>query len=1165
MVNDCKVRFINCHRCPASPGNILFPIILPDHSYAGIQWSFHTSPGELYHIKLNLSHNIEQNQCRGEYHLLAEDLLTFIEDRTPFAIVPQKQINLEIRFKAQSLVTTFACLFPGGCNPNGNIVITPTFEIIVNPQEAQWGQGNQKSQLQELRPKELEKLVSENRKIFIAYVASDELFQEVCDYLSSSGRTRTTEILIVILGFCVQGNGLYFLRGAPGVFAYVHQENHSVCGLSHLKTLAKCLHDGGLKRSCYLGFLESSITCDRDPFGIWTYLGGKQVKLADLMECFSGSSNPEDHPESFNEWFKAGPGPACTKDWTGLPRETPVPWYHIVECCGALALVQKDFNSGGSGGSSGGALVQKAYRMTVTYHVGNIDIWAELTECLAAVVAVVSTEDLLVLVHLVDCTPNNIEIVTGSLRNMAISDWMITTGANCGMDLGGLMIHCDIMLRLDIQTEWILKLHTKTDPVWRKEMYTALAGNARTVHCNLDESKGIDDTVANVIIPKKHLHDCRKDKFNRKILQWYEKMYGWEMPPYFSAGTCFYIRWAPLKRFWREISIHSPFNTFALFKSGYVTNQRESYAHAWERLVSGYIPWNMTKESPRVAEYQAPPPRTWRFDGPSSEHPHQLPIIRKDLSNKLYTGHRIKWKWVDGGNNDDLLNYLSAMDYWIEDKTDPDVVFYSDPQTIPPSADVDGDGDGDGGGDGDDNFKDLFKILWLGSTSICEMDDGDEQSLLERLGYHKADLILVCYEVGSYLHHLRLPRIICLPPGLTKGIDPADMMLHNLLFNICSSAAFKVVQPTDIPVLTRPTTLSHPTTLSQVRQLTHTTTPRHMTHQVKSTQCKHIIIKVFCGKSKIGKIGHWGDYILAKNLKRELENLGHRVWIQLECDWEMECSLMVRDRYLYDTVIYFGGYNKYIPREGQVNILWLYSHPDMWDTERTNKQSVARLIDWDILWVASKKMCKKLRKKLSDEFNDRLSEGPEIHYLPQVFVNMQTITKWSKDYLEMERERRFGVTFIGNSRNVYRDSVKSILDGRMRLNIWGTGWKGVIPQKHIPNTKIKWTNNENLPRILGKSRVVINDHWPDMRDGGFISMKTFEFMAHKCFFISDDVQGMETTISKEAVTYKDSQDLLKKIKYYSSRPELRGYKVQKLHQDFLQIYREALEMLRRCL
>jgi spore maturation protein CgeB len=94
---------------------------------------------------------------------------------------------------------------------------------------------------------------------------------------------------------------------------------------------------------------------------------------------------------------------------------------------------------------------------------------------------------------------------------------------------------------------------------------------------------------------------------------------------------------------------------------------------------------------------------------------------------------------------------------------------------------------------------------------------------------------------------------------------------------------------------------------------------------------------------------------------------------------------------------------------------------------------------------------------------------------------------------------------------------------------------------------------------MHKSKVIVNDHWPDMRDEGFVSMKTFEFMANKAFFITDKVRGIEE-ISKDIVCYEQSPgDLVRLIKHYLkvSKKDI----TETLYKRYQEIYAESINTL----
>ena len=77
---------------------------------------------------------------------------------------------------------------------------------------------------------------------------------------------------------------------------------------------------------------------------------------------------------------------------------------------------------------------------------------------------------------------------------------------------------------------------------------------------------------------------------------------------------------------------------------------------------------------------------------------------------------------------------------------------------------------------------------------------------------------------------------------------------------------------------------------------------------------------------------------------------------------------------------------------------------------------------------------------------------------------------------------------------------------------------------HIPN--------EQVGQAYHDAKILLNDHWDDMKEYGIISNRIFDALAVGAFVISDEVPGLEELFHGAVVTYRDKADLAEKIDYY---------------------------------
>lgn len=79
--------------------------------------------------------------------------------------------------------------------------------------------------------------------------------------------------------------------------------------------------------------------------------------------------------------------------------------------------------------------------------------------------------------------------------------------------------------------------------------------------------------------------------------------------------------------------------------------------------------------------------------------------------------------------------------------------------------------------------------------------------------------------------------------------------------------------------------------------------------------------------------------------------------------------------------------------------------------------------------------------------------------------------------------------------------------------------------------------NEQVGQAYHDAKIVLNDHWDDMRETGIVSNRLFDALAADAFVISDDMPEIEELFDGTVVTYKDRGDLEEKVDYYMKHPD----------------------------
>ena len=134
------------------------------------------------------------------------------------------------------------------------------------------------------------------------------------------------------------------------------------------------------------------------------------------------------------------------------------------------------------------------------------------------------------------------------------------------------------------------------------------------------------------------------------------------------------------------------------------------------------------------------------------------------------------------------------------------------------------------------------------------------------------------------------------------------------------------------------------------------------------------------------------------------------------------------------------------------------------------------------------------------------------------------------------KEKKYELLFVGNSRKIFRQIIKDVLPTPYDLAVYGTNWDGLIDAKYIRGVLIP---NNQLGQTYHDADILLNDHWEDMRQKGFISNRIFDGLSAGAFIISDEIAGIDDVLKDCIVTYHGRDDLAEKVKYFMEHPKER--------------------------
>jgi len=249
----------------------------------------------------------------------------------------------------------------------------------------------------------------------------------------------------------------------------------------------------------------------------------------------------------------------------------------------------------------------------------------------------------------------------------------------------------------------------------------------------------------------------------------------------------------------------------------------------------------------------------------------------------------------------------------------------------------------------------------------------------------------------------------------------------------------------------------------------------------------------------------WGDLYFAQSLAAELRRRGHRSTIQTLDEWEQEDGLV------YDVVLHLKGLSDYHPKSGQFNVLWSISHPD--------ELAGAECDGYVLVCVASRPFAEALRAR---------TRTP-------VAVLEQAADPWTM-HPDPRADLAHDLVYVANSRNVLRPIARHLLPTDRDLAIWGSGWDGLIDtgrviDEHVPNTQLR--------HIYSSAGIVLNDHWDDMREHGYISNRIYDALACGALVLSDEVPGLTERFGDAVVSFGSPEQLRELIDRFLAEPHER--------------------------
>jgi GT2 family glycosyltransferase len=236
---------------------------------------------------------------------------------------------------------------------------------------------------------------------------------------------------------------------------------------------------------------------------------------------------------------------------------------------------------------------------------------------------------------------------------------------------------------------------------------------------------------------------------------------------------------------------------------------------------------------------------------------------------------------------------------------------------------------------------------------------------------------------------------------------------------------------------------------------------------------------------------HWGDTHFARHLADALRDLGQEVVIDHAGDFHRASA------HLDDVVLLLRGLTPCTPVVDRVNLMWLISHPD--------RVGAADYVGWDRVYAASRPYAEKLAAT-------GVPAAPLLQATdPGVFHPALA-----------EPDSGHDVLFVGNSRNEKRWMVMAAVEQKLPLRVFGNGWEQFIPEDFISG---HYLPNAEVGAAYRAARLVLNDHWDDMSEHGFLSNRLFDAVAAGARVVTDGAAGVEAVFGDAVRVVHDAEEL----------------------------------------
>jgi hypothetical protein len=200
------------------------------------------------------------------------------------------------------------------------------------------------------------------------------------------------------------------------------------------------------------------------------------------------------------------------------------------------------------------------------------------------------------------------------------------------------------------------------------------------------------------------------------------------------------------------------------------------------------------------------------------------------------------------------------------------------------------------------------------------------------------------------------------------------------------------------------------------------------------------------------------------------------------------------------------------PVAGLANLLWMISPP--------NAAPLPMLARYQAVFCGSRPLAAHLTQN-----------GVPTKYLPQA-----TDTQHFHPLRRKADQPDIPLLFVGGyAARASRRLVLDAVDQGFEPQIWGPGWKGVIPDRLWQGERLE---HDELAQVYARARIILNSHMENMARMGFMSNRSYDALASGAWVVSDMVTGFDPMELPDVSLVSDAAALSARLNGLLAAPAL---------------------------